>query len=513
MANDRTTGWSTTPGRETFREKLDSSMKQVPFYTAAGLARLLWGFRVVNEENLPKKGPFILALNEYSALAVFVSGWVSIVMLKQMMEENPDNVQSFMQEELWSFGFFRKVGADSGGKIKPLRPQGAGRLALGLLDGVRALKGDGLVVINPEGDSPLDGRPMALGNALPWMALHTGAPIVPALASIGMYDIMPLWRMQPYLRGRMTLNVGKPFTVCDEPQTVVNAEDLRLANERILEEFIKVRYWPGTEADWAGPPTRNGKPVEEPVALKPPREPVVPWPNEGGKEAWMMRLGVRHLLWRCPMCHTEGSVFHRIPILGRDLIRCRACGTRWSLKHVVHHDFRLKVEEGHPDVVGLDMALTRWHDEATRGFEPTPIVVGDVELRLAEDVYLEAEGVKLLAYRPSPIFDGYSGREPPRAMQPGSREYSDTESVGEGRLVATNERLVWKGPDGELDFDWSHVTAISLMLPNVIYVRYGPVPYRFELGRELPLRWLTYTGTLARRVADRDGHELVTTRF
>ncbi len=497
----------------TFRQRLDALLQQAPFYVAAGLARLLWGFRVVNEENLPSQGPLILALNEYSALAMFVSGWVSIVMLKQFMEEDPDNVQSYMQEELWSFQFFRKVGADSEGKIKPLRPQGAGRLALGLLDGVRVLQRGGLVIINPEGDAPLDGRPMALGNALPWLALHTGAPIVPALASIGMYDIMPLWRMQPYLRGRLTLNVGKPFTLCDEPQMAVSAEDLRLVNERILEEFTKVRYSPGTEADWAGPPTRNGKPVQEPIALKPAREPAVAWPDEGAKEASMLRLGVRHLLWRCPMCHTEGSVFHRIPILGCDEIRCRACGTRWSLEHVVHHDFRLRVEEGHPDVVGLDMALTRWHDEARRGFEPSAIAVEGVELRPGEEVYLEGERVKLQAYRPSPLFDGYADREAPRVMPRGRREYSDHETVGEGRALITDERLIWQGPDGKLDFDWSHVTAISLMIPNTIYIRYGPVPYRFDLGRGLPLRWLTYSGTMARRVADQDGHELVTTRF
>jgi 1-acyl-sn-glycerol-3-phosphate acyltransferase len=513
MSEDRGTGWSGSSRRQTLREKLDSWVQQAPFMAVSSLARLLWGFRVVNEENLPKKGPFILALNEYSALGMFVSGWISIVLLKPMLESNPDNVQSFMQEELWSMAFFRRSGESSEGKLKPLRPQGAGRLALGLLDGVRALKGNGLVIINPEGDAPMDGRPMPLGNALPWMALHTGAPIVPALASIGMYDIMPLWRMRPYLRGRMTINVGKPFTLCEEPQSTVTDEDLRKANERILEEFNKVRYWPTTQADWAAPPTRNGKRVQEPVALKPPRAPVVPWPEEDGKEPTMWNLGIRTILWRCPMCHTEGSVYHRFPILRREAVRCRACGTRWSVEHVVHHDFRLKVVEGHPDVVGLDMALSRWVDESKKGLDPAPIDIDGVELRLGEGVYIAGEGVGLEVYRPSPLLEGYTGSEPPRAMASGKREYSDTESLGEGRLLATDERLVWQGLDGQLDFEWAYVTSLSFMLPNVIYIRYGPVPYRFTLGRELPLRWLKYTGTLARRVADQDGHELVTTRF
>jgi hypothetical protein len=159
------------------------------------------------------------------------------------------------------------------------------------------------------------------------------------------------------------------------------------------------------------------------------------------------------------------------------------------------------------------MALSRWVDESKKGFDPAPIGVAGVELRPEEGVYIADEGVGLEVYRPSPLLEGYTGIEPPRAMAPGKREYSDTESLGEGRLLATDERLVWQGPDGQLDFEWAYVTSLSFMLPNVIYIRYGPVPYRFTLGRELPLRWLKYAGTLARRVADQDGHELVTTRF
>ena len=81
--------------------------------------------------------------------------------------------------------------------IKPLMPEGAGRLALGLLDGVKVLRAGGLVNINPEGDTTWDGRPLWPGKALAWLALHTAAPIVPALASIGAYDLAPAWSPIP----------------------------------------------------------------------------------------------------------------------------------------------------------------------------------------------------------------------------------------------------------------------------------------------------------------------------
>jgi len=484
-----------------------------PWFVAAALFRVIYKFKVVGEENFPRRGPFILNLNEYSLPAMLVSGWIAIVLQQRVMESTPDAIQSFMMEELWSFSYFSDIPTQGDSPLKPLMPQGAGRLALGLLDGIKALKAGGQVTINSEGDGTWDGRPLRPGKALAWMALHTGVPIVPALASIGAYDLAPAWRLIPRLSGLMQLNIGKPFTLVDEPMEVVTPEDIEAANERIFDEFNKVRFLPGTMEDWAGPPTRNGAPVDGDIALKPAHAPVVPWPDAGEEHQKAWRRGVAQLLWRCPMCHTEESLLHKTRLFGHKAkVRCRACGTRWSLERIVHHDFRMIVKEGHPDMVGLNLPLTMWYDKAREGFELKPIEVSGVDLRPGEEVYLALDGVKFSAYKPSPLFDGLTSGEAPASVMPGPREYADHEALGEGRLLVASERLIWQGPDAELYFEYPCFTAANMFM-STLYIRYGPAPYRFDVGQQVPLRIISYVGTLAKRAAEADGHELQIMRF
>ena len=486
---------------------------RAPWFGAAALFRLIYGFKVVGEENFPRKGPFILNLNEYSLPAMLVSGWIAIVLQQQVMETTPEAIQSFMMEELWSFGYFSSLPTQGDSPLKPLMPQGAGRLALGLLDGIKALKAGGQVTLNAEGDGTWDGRPLVPGKALAWLALHTAAPIVPALASIGAYDIGPPWRLVPRLTGRMTLNIGKPFKLVSEPMGVVTPEDIKAANERIFDELNKVRFLPGTMEDWAGPPTRNGAPINRNLVLKPAHAPVIPWPDAEKDHAKAWRRGVAQLLWRCPMCKTEGSMLHKYRILGgQGKVRCRACGTRWELKRIPHHDFRMIVKDGHPDMVGLDMPLTKWYDKAREGFELKPIEVSGMKLRPDEEVYLALDGVKFSAYKPSPLFDGLTSGEAPASVVPGARDYADHAVLGEGRLLVTSERLIWRGPEAELTFKWPCITAANMFM-TTLYIRYGPAPYRFNLGEQIPLRVITYVGTLAKRAAEVDGHELQCMKF
>jgi hypothetical protein len=172
----------------------------------------------------------------------------------------------------------------------------------------------------------------------------------------------------------------------------------------------------------------------------------------------------------------------------------------------------MKVKRGHPDMVGLDLPLTTWYDKAREGFELKPIEVSGIELRPGEEVYLAIEGVKFSAYKPSPLFDGMTSGEAPASMAPGPRDYADHHVLGEGRLLVTSERLVWQGPDAELYFEWAQFTALNMFL-YTLYARYGPVPYRLDTGQQIPLKIITYVGTLARRAAEADGHELQIMRF
>jgi hypothetical protein len=54
---------------------------------------------------------------------------------------------------------------------------------LGLLDAVEVPHGGAVMTLTSNGGLPWDARSVRLGKGLAWMALHTGAPIVPALSS------------------------------------------------------------------------------------------------------------------------------------------------------------------------------------------------------------------------------------------------------------------------------------------------------------------------------------------
>jgi hypothetical protein len=101
--------------------------------------------------------------------------------------------------------------------------------------------------------------------------------------------------------------------------------------------------------------------------------------------------------------------------------------------------------------------------------------------------------------------------EAPASVARGARDYADHEVVGEGRLLVTSERLIWQGA-AELYFEYPSFTAANMFM-TTLYIRYGPAPYRFDLGQQLPLRIITYVGTLAKRAAEADGHDLQIMRF
>jgi hypothetical protein len=176
------------------------------------------------------------------------------------------------------------------------------------------------------------------------------------------------------------------------------------------------------------------------------------------------------------------------------------------MQRVVGKDFRLKVKEGPPHLIGLDMALSTWYDEMKKDFQPSPILASEVDLLPGEEVYLETSDAALLPYKPNPLFDGWTGREAPKIQPPGQRPLGAWPSIGEGRLLLTSHRLFWQGPPQELDFMWSSTTAVYLWLTNTLGIQYGTAPYRLKLGQETGLKWLTYAGTLALQAAKRDGH-------
>ena len=487
---------------------------KAPWYVAVSIFRLLYGFQVEGEEKLPSVGPFILAIGEPSLIGVLASGWLSTKVLIEALERKPGSAMSYMQDQLFALPYFRKLQDNKAwGRYDALIPHAAGRMALSLVDGCRILHEGGIVIMNPQGDGPWDGRPLPVGRSLAWLGLHSAAPVVPAVCSIGAYEVWPRWQMSPYLSGRLTLRVGQPFKLCDTPQEKVTDEDLERATAHIQAVWEKLCYGPGGVAGWVGLPMRHGLPCEGPIQVQAQADCAPSAQERVRPQSSVLKRGMALLLWRCPVCHTNDALIHRRPWFRLQSLECRACGIRWTVRRVINNDFRLEVVSGPPELVGLDMALSSWYDEVKRDFQPTLTLAADVDLLPGEKVYLAASDVALLPHRPNALFEGWTGREPPQAQPPGRPQLGDWASIGAGRLILTNHRLLWQGPQGELDFKWSSVTAVYLWLVNTLGLQYGTARYRFSLGQEVGLKWLTYAGTLAREAARHDGHQVSVSAF
>jgi hypothetical protein len=507
---------STEAPKKVLRSGLTWKLVEAPWDLAAWLAKVFYGFRFVGKERLPREGPAIVWLNEMNLFGPVICGWIIVKGMGEVFTEIGDeNAFYTHHEDLFTFKPFRKVWESQAGRkdlavkgrplTRPLTPASAGQLALGLLDGYRVLANKGYAVLNPEGDAAWDGRPLPIGRSLPWWALRTAAWVVPIFAPVGVYDTWPRWQPGPYRGGNWVMEVGEPFKLCDEPLSEVSPDDIARADARLRQVFA-TRYGPNGVSDWAGPILRNGAPVAGPVEIEPPSKPLAAVQPLGPKVK-VTALGVPTLLHQCPVCGTNDALVHKQGHRWPQAVSCQACGTRWEFRRVRDHDFRLKVAEGPEDLIGLDMALCYWYDEMRRKWRPVPIQVPGVALLPGEEVYLEKDGVPLVPHRPNPLFEAWTEREAPK-KQVGSHQWGDWESIGHGQVLLTSQRLVWRGPDRELDFMWSSVTAINIFMTSTLGIRYGAAWYRFRMGNVRQLKWEHHASYFARRVARADGHPL-----
>lgn len=484
---------------------------KLPWQAITILLRLVYGFRIEGAERLPAGGPYILVHNELSVIGFLMTGWVDILATGQAFGLTQETM-TFIREERMTLPFFRKVINDkTPGKYAALAPSGSGRLALGLLEAFHILQNGGVVVLYPEGDMTWDGRPLPLGHALAWLGLHSAAPIVPALATIGAYDIWPRWETRMHLTGRMSLKIGEPFRLCDSPLERVTDRDIASAEDQLRRRFESDCFGPGGVRDWAGVPSVNQVPLQEPVKWQrrsgPPQRSGLPKDKPS-------RRGLGFLLWRCPICHSEDSVIHLRPLFRQQTVLCQVCGTHWLVRRATGRDFRLRVTNGPRELVGLDMALSAWYDQVKCDLTPEPRSSSDLELAQGEQELLLAASVSLDCR--ALASSGENTRvisSQPDSSPPGVAELADWEARGEGRLVLTTERLIWQGANSRVDIWWREVSLITLWLWDSLTAVCRTTAYRFELRHENGLKWLAYCRVQAQQVAARTARKITVSPF
>jgi len=167
----------------------------------APLARLLWRPQVVGRKNVPKRGPVILASNHLS----FIDS-PTITLLA------PRKVSFLAKQEYFtgtgfrgavSRAFFSGIGAIG-------VERGAGAAAQQALDlGLARLEAGEAFAIYPEGTRSLDGRLYRGRTGVAWLALTSGAPVVP-VALTGTEHVQPVGSRVPRL-ARVRIEFGEPM--------------------------------------------------------------------------------------------------------------------------------------------------------------------------------------------------------------------------------------------------------------------------------------------------------------
>ena len=166
------------------------------------LARLVYRPRIEGRGKVPKAGPVIFASNHLSfldSIAIPVAAPRPVHFLAKSSYFEGTGLSGWASRE-----FFTAIGA------VPVQ-RGAGQAALDALDQQRVLLEQGsAVALYPEGTRSLDGRLYKGRTGVAFLALQTGAPVVP-VGLVGTDKVMPVGAKLPSIRHRVTVRFGEPL--------------------------------------------------------------------------------------------------------------------------------------------------------------------------------------------------------------------------------------------------------------------------------------------------------------
>ncbi|MCI0155533.1 1-acyl-sn-glycerol-3-phosphate acyltransferase [Leifsonia shinshuensis] len=172
-------------------------------HVVAPLLRLIYRPKVIGTRNVPKHGKIILASNHLSFIDSLVIPMTA-----------PRRVQFLAKSHYFegtgakgavSRAFFTAIGAVG---VK----RGAGQAAQEALEQSRRIIDTGAAfAVYPEGTRSLDGRLYKGRTGIGWLALTTGAKVVP-VGLIGTADVQPVGAKLPRVRP-ITIAFGEPIDV------------------------------------------------------------------------------------------------------------------------------------------------------------------------------------------------------------------------------------------------------------------------------------------------------------
>lgn len=187
----------------------------------APLSRLVFRAHISGVEHVPRRGPVILAANHLSTLDSFVIPLAAPRPVAFLAKD-----EYFVQPGLR--GWLLRSALTAVDAV-PVR-RGATRAAQAALDtALEVLESGRAFGIHPEGTRSRDGRLYRGRTGVGWLALTSGAPVVP-VAVLGTDRVQPIGTRLPR-PGRITVRFGPPLTFSTSASS---AADRRAATDEIM---------------------------------------------------------------------------------------------------------------------------------------------------------------------------------------------------------------------------------------------------------------------------------------
>jgi len=187
----------------------------------------LWVKNTGGLQNIPKKGPFIIAANHESYMD-------HLIIVKTFVVHLNKKIHSLAKKEHFD-NPIKSIWHKWGGAI-PIDRQAGGKDALRWA--VKALKHGKIIMIHPEGTRSLTGKIQRGKTGVARLALAARVPVVP-VGLIGTFEIMPKGKHIPNLK-RAEINIGKLMYFGKYYNKKVTKRLLRGMTDEIMKEIAKL---------------------------------------------------------------------------------------------------------------------------------------------------------------------------------------------------------------------------------------------------------------------------------
>jgi 1-acyl-sn-glycerol-3-phosphate acyltransferase len=187
------------------------------------ILRLLYRVNVEGRQNVPRKGPVILASNHQS--------FIDSIFLPLSVRRRVTFVAKAEYFETWKTAwFFRAVG------MIPLKREGGSASQRALAAAQEVLDSGGVLGIYPEGTRTPDGRLYRGHTGVARLAMQCNAAVVP-VAQFGTAEVQPIGVTMPKFFKRVSLRMGEPLRF--EPSANLDGTrsgpgDLRRVTDEIM---------------------------------------------------------------------------------------------------------------------------------------------------------------------------------------------------------------------------------------------------------------------------------------